>query len=99
MELDSLEHEVKILELQAREKDQESRLADLKIKELKRSIRHNQLKPINSPYIKQADSNKRIRYASVNDLPNTKVLKKKLENGRVTYQDVILTEENVKLHE
>lgn len=39
-------HEVKILELKAREKEQESRLADLKLKELKRSVRHKQLRPI-----------------------------------------------------
>jgi len=32
-------------------------------------------------------------------LTGSKVLRKKLENGRVTYQDVVLTEENIKLHE
>lgn len=33
------------------------------------------------------------------ELAGSKILKKKLENGMVTYQDVGLTEENVKLHE
>jgi len=32
-------------------------------------------------------------------MAGSKVLKKKLEGGRVTYQDVVLTEENIKLHE
>lgn len=32
-------------------------------------------------------------------MSGTKILRKKLENGRITYQDVVLTEENVKLHE
>jgi hypothetical protein len=32
-------------------------------------------------------------------MPGAKILKKKLENGRVTYQDASLTEENIKIHE
>ncbi len=39
-----------------------------------------------------------LKYQSGSEV-GSKVLKKKLENGRVTYQDIILTEENVKLHE
>lgn len=40
-----------------------------------------------------------VKYQSNSDMPGQKILRKKLENGRVTYQDVVLTEENVKLHE
>jgi len=29
----------------------------------------------------------------------SKILKKKLDNGRVTYQDVALTEENIKAYD
>ena len=43
-----MEQEVKVMELKAREKDQENRLADLKLKELKRSLRHKALKPLNT---------------------------------------------------
>ncbi len=32
--------------MQVREKEQENRLADLKLKELKRSMRHKTLKPL-----------------------------------------------------
>lgn len=39
-----------------------------------------------------------IKYVSQSEV-GVKILKKKLENGRVTYQDVVLTEENVKLHD
>jgi pyruvate/2-oxoglutarate dehydrogenase complex dihydrolipoamide acyltransferase (E2) component len=74
-----------------REKEQENRLAELKIKELKRTIRHRSIKPMASPKAKIAH-----KYQSID---SSKVLRKKLENGRITYQDVILTEENVKLHE
>ena len=42
----SLEHELKILELQLKEKEQESRLADLKLKELKRSMKYKNLRPL-----------------------------------------------------
>ena len=45
-EVEELEHDVKVLELQVREKEQESRLAEIKLKELRRAIRHKTLKPI-----------------------------------------------------
>lgn len=48
-ELEQMDHDVKVLELQVREKEQESKLAELKIKELKRTLRHKSLKPLNSP--------------------------------------------------
>lgn len=85
------------MELQAREKEQEGRLADLKVKELKRTIRHRSLKPlmVASPKGK-LQANAGLKYQSID---SSKVLRKKLENGMITYQDVILTEENVKLHE
>jgi len=101
-----LEHEMKILALQLKEKDQESKLADMKIKEMKRSLKHKQLKPIGkvgSPQLnkpnKSVGRGGRVMYNSNNDLAGSKILRKKLENGRVTYQDVVLTEENIKLHE
>eukprot|EP00347_Sterkiella_histriomuscorum_P021818 403332657 len=103
-EIDQLDHDVRVLELQVREKEQESRLADIKLKELKRTIRHKQLKPIMSQSpkglvgVKIGKNGQHIKYASHSEV-GSKVLKKKLENGRVTYQDVVLTEENVKLHE
>ncbi|CDW80803.1 UNKNOWN [Stylonychia lemnae] len=99
IEIEQLDHDVKVLELQVREKEQESRLADLKIKELKRSLRHKTLKPLaSSPKALTKGKNGHIKYQSQSEI-GSKVLKKKLENGRVTYQDVVLTEENVKLHE
>ena len=45
-----------------------------------------------------ANGTSSLKYQSGSEV-GSKVLKKKLENGRVTYQDIILTEENVKLHE
>lgn len=72
-----------------REKEQESRLADIKLKELKRTIRHKTLKPIMSQSPKniigvRGKSGQHIKYASSSEV-GSKVLKKKLENGRVTY--------------
>jgi hypothetical protein len=46
-----------------------------------------------------ANNSNHIKYQSVSQMAGSKVLKKKLVNGRITYQDVVLTEENVKLHE
>lgn len=45
-ELSNLQHEVDIAALKLREKQQEFRLCELKIKELKRQTRHNALKPL-----------------------------------------------------
>ena len=100
-ELEQLEHDVKVMELQVREKEQESRLADLKIKELKRTIRHRSLKPLMMASPKAQGRGKLLANAPLKyqSIDSSKVLRKKLENGRITYQDVILTEENVKLHE
>lgn len=47
-EIEDIDHEVKIMELKVREKEQESRLADLKLKELRRSLKHRSLKPLAS---------------------------------------------------
>lgn len=43
-----LEYQVKVCELKAKEKDKELSLANLKIKELKRNLRYNILKPLSS---------------------------------------------------
>jgi len=99
-ELEQLEHDVKVMELQVREKEQEGRLAELKLKELKRTVRHRSLKPLVSPKAQAKllpNGTSALKYQSIDT--SSKVLRKKLENGRITYQDVVLTEENVKLHE
>ena len=41
-----MHHEVDILEVRLREKDHELKLATLKIKELKRQIPHQKLRPL-----------------------------------------------------
>jgi hypothetical protein len=51
-EIEGLEHEMKILELQVREKEQEGRLVELKLKEVKRAVKHKALKPLSlSPQV------------------------------------------------
>lgn len=45
-EIDEMEHEIKILEIKTKEKEQESRIVDLKIREIKRNLRHKQIKPL-----------------------------------------------------
>lgn len=97
LEIEALEHQFKMLELQVKEKEQEGRLVELKLKELKRSVKHKTLKPLGSSPNGKNDGRK--IYQSTIELAGSKILKKKLENGRVIYQDVGLTEENVKLHE
>jgi hypothetical protein len=37
-----------VLELQTKEKEQEGRLVELKLKEIKRSVKHKQFKPLSS---------------------------------------------------
>ena len=69
----------------------ESRLVDLKLKELKRSIRHKSLKPI-AP---TGPSPTRIQGQRGND----GIIHKKLVGGRITYQEANLTEENIRMHE
>lgn len=83
-----------------KEKEQEARLAELKLKEIKRSLKHRALKPIPVSPPNNGKKTVAVKYQSASsDMPGSKILRKKLENGRVTYQDVVLTEENVKLHE
>jgi hypothetical protein len=80
-----------VLELQTKEKEQEGRLVELKLKELKRSVKHKQLKPLSSsPAGIKKDGRKN---QSTIELAGSKILKKKLEKGRVIYQDAGLTEE------
>ncbi len=45
-EVSQVEHETRLLQLKYREKVQEYRLCELKIKELKRRTRHKQLRPL-----------------------------------------------------
>lgn len=45
-DISKMQHELEIAALKLREKDQEFRLCELKIKELKRQTRHNALKPL-----------------------------------------------------
>lgn len=97
LEMEALEHQFKMLELQVKEKEQEGRLVELKFKELKRSVKHKTLKNLSSSPNGKKDGRK--NYQSTIELAGSRILKKKLENGRVIYQDVGLTEEIVKLHE
>lgn len=45
-QLKKLQHEVSMLEIKLREKDQELKLNDLKQKELRKQVPHNRLKPL-----------------------------------------------------
>ena len=47
-ELHELRSDVKLLEYKVKEKDQELKLSEMKIKELRKSIPHLQLKPLRS---------------------------------------------------
>ena len=90
------------MEIKAREKDQENRLAELKLKELRRNLRHKTLRPLNgigTP--KTIVKGKDLMFAKTSpDKDKVKILMKKtLENGKLTYQDAGLTESNVKLLE
>lgn len=54
----------------------------------------------NSPDIKKKEKGINVyKYNSVTTGTGSKILKKTLENGKVTYQDAGLTEENIKRHE
>ena len=46
-------HNIDTLNIKLKEKDQECRLSMLKIKELRRAVRHNQLKPLAKPEFRQ----------------------------------------------
>jgi hypothetical protein len=45
-ELRNLEYEIKMIEIQLKEKEQEGRLNEFKIRELKRNCRHKELQPL-----------------------------------------------------
>lgn len=52
---------MKILELQVKEKEQEARLADLKLKELKRTVKHKSLKTLTHSPTVVMKQNARLR--------------------------------------
>ena len=58
----------------------------MKLKEIKRSLKHRTLKPMpQSPINNGKNKPIIVKYQSVSDLPGQKILRKKLENGKVTY--------------
>lgn len=68
---------------------------DIKIKEIKRAMRHSALRPLGSlPPMRILGGNSDPEYNR-----ESKVFHKKIVSGRVTLVDTQLTEENIKLHE
>jgi hypothetical protein len=51
------EHQMQVLHVKYREKVQEGKLCDMKIKELKRSTKHQALRPIGHTYTSLDDTN------------------------------------------
>ena len=84
-----VEHEVKVLEVKTREKEQETKLVDIKIKEIKRGLRHSTLKPL--PPMRIMGS--KDEYSG-----SSRMFNKKIVNGKVEMLDTELTEANIKLH-
>lgn len=65
-------HHLEMLKIKVKEKDQECRLSVLKIKELKKAMKHNQLRPLqrdigNSSYKRETSSNMKEREENFED--------------------------------
>ena len=100
-DIKSLEHEVEIAALKLREKDQESKLWELKIKELKRQTRHNALKPLD---IELISSQIKTEHRSNRDLAGVRHNQGKSESHNIMGKlnpnsPMELTEENIRLFE
>ena len=101
-DISNMQHQVEISALKLREKEQEFRLCELKIKELKRQTRHNALKPLEYEPSSQPQTSREKPYQNRLGLDSTvgrsetsNILGHFGSNGQVAE----LTEENVKLHE
>ena len=98
-DIKSLEHEVEIAALKLREKDQEFKLWELKIKELKRQTRHNILKPLEveavSSQIKTEHKSNRVGNKHNQGKSESLNIMGKLS----PYKPMELTEENIRLFE
>lgn len=97
-EISNMEHMVEIAALKLRERTQEYRLCELKIKELKRQTRHTALKPLefepnsNNPKTSENESYREIRNDSTLGRSENSNLREQLRIAE-------LTEANVKLHD
>ena len=99
-EISKMQHELEISALKLREKEQEYRLCELKIKELKRQTRHNALKPLD--YEPPSAQVKTTGQKTFRDHP-VDLSRGKSENNNILRQleskPLALTEENMKLYD
>jgi ribosomal protein L25 (general stress protein Ctc) len=100
------------MEINVNGKDQENRMAELKLKELKRTQKNKLIKTlVNSNGGGSSGGNHDLKtpknivikakdfIKKYNNTMNNKILKKTLENGKVIYKESGLTEENMMLHQ
>ena len=80
-QINESKHNINMLNVKLKEKDQECRLSVLKIKELKRAVRHNQLKPLpKAPTRNEEDKKSHESEVSNNFRHDSEENKKKVES-------------------
>lgn len=82
-------HNVDVYNVRLKEKDQECRLNALKIKELKRAVRHNQLRPLEKPQSKAEEGSRQ----SSQEAPKSPALVEPREEAKADYAEEFEGEE------
>lgn len=100
-EIGNLQHLVEIAALRMREKDQEKRLCELKIKEIKRQTRHTALKPLEHEPKSAREPESDVQIYRPSYKTSTIGRSENSNIQGILNQGLVgeLTEENIKLHE